>query len=120
MNKKQTIRLNENQLKRIVSESVKKVLNETNYPTKTRLKVRDDATLIAILDREDGRVDFSLIDSEGFPYIGMEWWAGVELYNDGTWMPFDGVFKGNSKIPGWLRPYILKALKKIGMTSDND
>lgn len=107
----------ENALKRKERAKAQKEYNANRYK-KTRVKY-ENGRLEAILDKELGKVEFALIDSEGYPEEVWGWDA-VELYTDDTWLPYEESFRGFGPVPKQLKPYFLKMLKKIGMRNGSN
>lgn len=84
---------------------------------KTRRKVSrmkyGDGQLVAVLDMVDCRAYWALLDSYKEVQNNGEW--DVELYNDGTWLPYEETYGPASKMPSKLEPYLMKMFKKLGM-----
>jgi len=84
---------------------------------KTRRKVSrmkyGDGQLVAVLDMADCRAYWALLDSYKEVQNNGEW--DVELYNDGTWLPYEETYGPASKMPSKLEPYLMKMFKKLGM-----
>lgn len=84
---------------------------------KTRRKVSrmkyGDGQLVAVLDMADSRAYWALLDSYKEVQNNGEW--DVELYNDGTWLPYEETYGPASKMPSKLEPYLMKMFKKLGM-----
>ena len=134
---KQVVRLNETELKKIVSESVKKVLKEgiepneqplSNFPTKASGTYSEkygntNVKCKVYVSNNDGEVviDIFQYGPEGWE-PEMEWMFDIEEYTNGTWLPYWETLGGDSSMKTLARhwPKIVKCLVKIGYLVDED
>ena len=112
MNKKQVIRINENQLRQIVKDSVKRVLDESNFKDLSKMKYGDGFIQVNV-DRNEGIASWVYMGNDGEPYSYGS--MDIEEYVDNTWLPYEETHRTSRWIPKRIEGPVLKLFTKTGM-----
>lgn len=109
---KQVIRLTENQLHQIVKDSVKRVLDESNFKDSSKMKYGDGFIQVNV-DRNEGIASWIYMGNDGEPYSNGS--MDIEEYVDNTWLPYEETHRPSRWIPKRIEGPVLKLFTKTGM-----
>ncbi len=115
MKKKQVIRINESRLRRIITESVKRVLGESKISDSAKMKYGDGFIHVSV-DRNEGTASWAYIGNDGEPYSYGS--MDIEEYVDNTWLPYEETHRPSRWIPKRIEEPVLKLFTKTGMRDE--
>lgn len=120
---KQTIRLTESKLHNIIAETITQVLNEMSYNSKPQhknvasAKLFREGKIVVETDLEECQVRWAYLRQGEVVDEGE---MDIEVYLDGTWLPYEETHRPQRWIPKPLEPVVYKLFKKLGMRDDDE